>query len=405
MNQWHEKFRRLRQGRQWSLREAAQQLVAASPLYNQDQVETARQQIIRWERGNVSEPDSDNKAAIARMFDLPLRDFWPDRPLANNSIPDRLAPDEFSDLVGALQMPSVGRAHLDQAEQQVERLCSEYAYADATSLNTEVTTWLRDLTTLVRDGRVDYAGHGQVLRLVGWLSLLRSCLMYDLDNDAASAEACTAAEQMAHQLSDTSMEAWTWEIRAWKALTRGDMVSVIAAADAGLRINDHASIAAQLHAQKAKAYARLRDNHKTEVALEQVRHVLDTNTPPTNPRNHFVVDPTKASFYAMDAYRVLKADPVADSLAETVIQTSTTPSGAVLSPMRLAEAQLTRGLVLARAGDVDGAVSITHAALAHERRSAPSLLMVAQEVAQEITRTHPETGHDFAQHLRAIGAA
>jgi hypothetical protein len=38
-------------------------------------------------------------------------------------------------------------------------------------------------------------------------------------------------------------------------------------ANAGIERAPNASVAAQLHAQRAKAYARLQDRHKTEAAL------------------------------------------------------------------------------------------------------------------------------------------
>ncbi|NYI76827.1 hypothetical protein [Nocardioides panzhihuensis] len=190
------------------------------------------------------------------------------------------------------------------------------------------------------------------------------------------------------------------------ALTQGDMPNVIAAADAGIRCAPNASVAAQLHAQKAKAYARMKDGHKTEVALDRVREVLDSNDLPTNVRNHFSVDPTKASFYAMDAYRTLHGrERMADAMADTVIATSTRPDGTVISPMRLAEAQLTKAVLAARDGSPVTALDLAEAALNHERRSQPSLLLVASEVAHELEYRSPADGAEFRAHLRALGTS
>ncbi len=133
--------------------------------------------------------------------------------------------------------------------------------------------------------------------------------------------------------------AWTHEVTAWVALTSGDLPQVIASTDAGVQYAPHASVAAQLHAQSAKAWARMKDRHKTELSLDRIRKVLDSQPPVSNLRNHFVVDPTKANFYAMDAYRVIGADDLAQAMADTVVMTSTAPDGRVLSPMRLAEAR------------------------------------------------------------------
>ena len=129
MEPWHQKFRRLRQGRGWSLQRAAEAFVTASEHHAPDQVENVRTSIARWERGAVKDPDDASKVAIARMFDLPFGDFWPMRQLADETVPASLSKDEFSDLIGALRAPRVSGEHLEQAAAQVERLCSEIGRA------------------------------------------------------------------------------------------------------------------------------------------------------------------------------------------------------------------------------------------------------------------------------------
>lgn len=399
---WYEKFRRLRQGRGWSLHRAAEAYIAASDSHTPGQVENVRTSIARWERGSVKDPDAASKAAIARMFDLPFGDFWSARHMVDEVVPAPLAEAEFADLVAAMRSPRVGVEHLEQAAAQVERLCSEYASRDAAPLVLEVDQWLRDLRGLVANGRVNLAGHGQVLELTGWLALLRSCLMWDRGDALSSQQARVAAAGFAEDLGDGVMGAWTWEIQAWRALTLGDTPQVVAFANAGIEAAPSASVAAQLHALKGKAYARMGDKHKTEVALENVRQVLDTAPTPANLRNHFNVDPTKASFYMMDAYRVLGDDAQAEAMADSVIRTSTAWDGTSVSPMRTAEAQLTKATVSARRGDVDAAVAYVEQGLGHERRSAPSLTLVAREVTAEIGRHDPTTADDFAAHLRSL---
>lgn len=395
---WHAKFARLRHAHGWSLTQAADQFIAASAVHTEDQAENVRRQIMRWERGSVEAPTLPTRQAIAYMFDLPLEDFWPSRPLADIAVPDRLAPDEFSDLIAALRLPRVGQAHLDQAEAEVERLCSNYASEDARALTDEVNGWLRTLNELVTNGRVNLAGHAQVIRLTGWLALLRSCLMWDQGNAASCREARVAAAGLAEDLGDPVMAAWSWEIQAWTALTLGDMPQVVAMAEAGIEVAPTAPVAAQLHAQKAKAYARMRDQHKAEVELDAVRRVLDASPTPSNVRNHFNVDPTKASFYAMDTYRVLGVNGLADGMADTVIQTSSAWDGTIVSPMRLAEAQLTKALILARVGSVDQALDRADLAFSYARQSAPSLSMVAREVAREVGQSNPAEAREWASH-------
>jgi len=99
---------------------------------------------------------------------------------------------------------------------------------------------------------------------------------------------------------------------------------------------------------------------------------------------------------------VLRDDALADAMAETVIRTSRAWDGRVISPMRLAEAQLTRAIVLARNADVNGAVSMAEEAISYDRRSSPGLLLVANELAAEVRRQQPQTAIAFARRVREL---
>ena len=101
----------------------------------------------------------------------------------------------------------------------------------------------------------------------------------------------------------------------------------------------------QLFAQEAKAWARIGDHRQTEVALDKGRRLLESLPYPENLDHHFVVDPTKFDFYAMDCYRTLGEDKMAETLAEEVIQASTDFDGRERAPMRLAEARITLGVI------------------------------------------------------------
>src|SRR6266516_5024342 len=138
------------------------------------------------------------------------------------------------------------------------------------------------------------------------------------------------------------IQAWAHEIRAWMNLTSGDYHGVIAAAQAGTEAAPVHSVTVQLAAQEAKAWARIGDRRQTEVTLDRGRRLLEAMPYPENLDHHFVVDPTKFDFYAMDCYRHLGEDSMAENLADEVIRTSTDFDGTERAPMRLAEARITR---------------------------------------------------------------
>jgi hypothetical protein len=167
-------------------------------------------------------------------------------------------------------------------------------------------------------------------------------------------------------------------MRAWINLTTGDYNGVVAAARAGTAVTPHQSVAVQLLAQEAKAWARLGDRRQMEVALDKGRRLLESLPYPENLDHHFVVDPTKFDYYSMDCYRISGVNAMAETLADEVIQASTDFDGRERAPMRLAEARITLGVVRAREGDLEEAVSLGQRALTGERKSLPSLLMVSR---------------------------
>lgn len=389
---WSSKLARYRRAKGWSLADTARAFIAVSDLHTSDQIDSVRRTISRWEQGGIDVPCMESQAAIARMFDLPVRAFFPDN-TTPVSMPERLSVDAWTDLMAQLGRGSVDVAVLDTADAEVERLCTAYAGEPVGVVLDDSEQLGRYLVGL--QSQLDLRSMTRTYEMLSKLSLLRACLLYDL-NDRGGAEAARrAAFQFAQELGDGPLLAWCYEITSWVALTSGDLPQVIASADAGIRCAPKASVAAQLHAQSAKAWARMRDRHKTEFALDQVRTVLDAQPPATNLRNHFVVDPTKANFYAMDAYRVVGADDLAEAMADTVVLTSTSPDGRVLSPMRLAEAKLTHATLRARHGDIPGAIAQVEEALAIGRRSAPSLAMVTREVTREIERIDPGVAEAF----------
>lgn len=68
----------------------------------------------------------------------------------------------------------------------------------------------------------------------------------------------------------------------------------------GVEVTPHYSVAVQLFAQEAKGWARMGDRRQTEVALDKGRRLLDSLPYPENLDHHFVVDPMKFDYYAMD---------------------------------------------------------------------------------------------------------
>ena len=194
---------------------------------------------------------------------------------------------------------------------------------------------------------------------------------------------------MGKETDNAEISAWAHEMRAWMALTTGDYHGVVVAAQHGLEAAPHHGVAVQLAAQEAKAWARIGDRRQTEVALDRGRRLLDSMPYPENLDHHFVVDPTKFDFYAMDCYRHLGDDRIAESLATEVIEASTDFDGTERAPMRIAEARITLGVVAARQGELEQAIQHGERALSNERKSLPSLIMVSRDLTRVLKDRYP----------------
>ncbi|WP_050994185.1 hypothetical protein [Streptomyces violaceusniger] len=199
------------------------------------------------------------------------------------------------------------RPRLDALRITADRLCCEYAYMPADQLLMEGKAWLGRVVGLQHQ-RVSLAQHREIIALAGKLSLLVGCVEYDSGRPRDAEATRRAALMLGAEAGESSVQGWAHEMRAWFALTRGDYRGVIAAADAGIATAPNESVAAQLYAQKAKAWARLGDRQQTEVALDQGRLLLERLPYPENIEDHFVVDPAKYDFYRMDSYRKVGED-------------------------------------------------------------------------------------------------
>ena len=111
--------------------------------------------------------------------------------------------------------------------------------------------------------------------LAGWVALLIGCVEYDTGNRQAAETTRQAALSLGTDADHGEIMAWAHEMRAWMNLTSGDYHGVIAAARAGTEIAPNSSVAVQLLAQEAKAWARIGDRRQTEVALDRGRRLLD----------------------------------------------------------------------------------------------------------------------------------
>jgi len=411
---WARRITTEREARDWNKPQFIEALRAHAPAELPGK-ESLLRRVHSWESG-ASCPDDFYRPIIAKTFGTVTAAIWPaaggrdaDAELIAGTGMDTL------EILTRLRGSSIDAATLDGLRITVDRLCSDYAHLPAQHLLVEGRAWLRRITAML-DRQLTIGQHRELLAMAGWLAALVGCVEHDSVNRDAAEATRQAAWSLGEESGSNEIMAWAQEMRAWFALTRGDYRGVLAAAETGHAAAPRGPAAVQLHAQKAKAWARIGDRRQVEVALDEGRALLEQLPYPDNLDNHFAVDPTKWDFYSMDCYRILGGgdtasteNKLAESYAQEVIRIGTDATGTELSPMRNAEARITLGVISARQGDLESAVDYGKRALAGQRLSVPSLLMVSSELGTVLAERYSADASavdylDQLRHLRETAA-
>ncbi|WP_093267891.1 tetratricopeptide repeat protein [Saccharopolyspora shandongensis] len=398
---WARRIRSMREAKGWSQLQAAEQMRAHS-----DKELPATDHLLRrwkaWELGENRPGGFYASVVAATLGTVTASLFPPQKSISDLELVSATGMSTL-EIMSRLSASDVNEATLQAVRITVDKLCSEYSRMPPEDLIREGQQWLRRLVEM-QEQRLSFRQRRETLELAGWLALLVGCLEYDLGQRQAAEATRRSALSLGEEVGSGGILGWAHEMRAWFALTSGDYRGVIAAADAGEAAAGNHSVTVQLIAQKAKALARMGRRDEMLDTLERGRVVLDGMPYPDNIENHFMVDPSKYDFYAMDCYRQIGENRLARELSDEVIRASTDFHGNERWPMRIAEAQVTLGIVAAREGNLDEAVGYGRRALSGDRKSLPSLAMHSRDLSQVLTERYadePET-EAYLEQLQSI---
>jgi len=262
---WARRITSEREARGWNKPQFIDALRAHAPAELPGK-ESMLRRVHSWESGS-SCPDDFYKPIIAKAFGTVTAAIWPVQG-SRDADAELMAGTDMDTLevITRLRASSIDAATMEALRITVDRLCSEYPHLPAPQLLVEGRSWLRRITALL-DHQLTLGQHTELLSLAGWLAALVGCVEYDSANPGAAEATRQAAWKLGEETGNAEVMAWAQEMRAWFALTRGDYRGVIAAADTGHAVAASGSAAVQLHAQKAKAWARIGDRRQVEVAL------------------------------------------------------------------------------------------------------------------------------------------
>ncbi|MGW5052444.1 helix-turn-helix domain-containing protein [Actinokineospora sp. NPDC004072] len=394
---WAQRIRALRQARGWTQAEAAERMRRHTDENLPDHEHLVR----RWKAWELAEnkPGKHYATLIAATLETVTASLFPPDAHARRDV-DVLSATGMDtlEIVSRLNASDLNDATLHGLRITVETLCAEYSHGEPVELITEGRRWLRRIVEM-QEQRLTFAQRRQSLEQAGWLALLIGCLEYDVGDRRGAEATRKAALSLGAEIGHRGILGWAHEMRAWFSLMAGDYRGVVDAAHIGEAAAGSEGVSVQLLAQEAKAWARMGHVENMRRALDRGREVLEALPYPDNIASHFVVDPGKYDFYAMDCHCYVGEDRLAEALARDVIRAGAHGR----SPMRVSWAQGTLGIVAARAGELDQAIEHGRSALGTGRTSLPSFAVLYQDLAEAIAARYPKevAARDFLAELRA----
>jgi transcriptional regulator with XRE-family HTH domain len=271
---------------------------------------------------------------------------------------------EALDLVRCAAASDVGEETVNRLEQAVDALAIRYSITPPAELLARTRRYLSYAANLMGPNTRKTLGEHQRLVVVSaWLSLLAATLHIDLKQYAAANARLATAASLAQHADHPEIHAWTFETRAWSALTEGDYRAALELSQASQRLAPAGSSAQiQATAQEGRAWARIGSREETYSALDRVARLVSGLARPDRPEHHYRYDPDKAVAYVATTLAWL-GDPAAEPYAREVIARLKSAEDAGGWPRRVAAAQIDLGLALVSARKPDEAAAVAQAAI------------------------------------------
>jgi DNA-binding transcriptional regulator YiaG len=299
-------------------------------------------------------------------------------------------------------MSDISAGTIEALHVATDLLCRAYPTTAAAMLRDRAKKRLKQVHELLGK-RTTIDQHAELLVIAGWIAALLGCVHYDLGEREEAEAARQAAYQWAKQAGHGELMGWAFEMNAWFSLVEGNYEQLIETAQAGQHIAGTSNAAVQLTLQEAKGWAYLGDRKQTDAALTRAAQMLERLPVPAHREHHFAFDRTKYSFYASTCYAVVGDNSRAEEHAVEVITRHTRPDGSSNAPMRVAQARIDLGIVAARRGDLDEAISYGESAFEFDRKSLADLVSRTCElddIIQERYRGEQLAREFHERHLR-----
>jgi len=265
---------------------------------------------------------------------------------------------ESVELLRRAEASDLGTGTLQQLEELVEDLGTEYFTTPPAEFRATVLSWRRYVAQLL-EGKLTLRERRQLYAIAGWLSGLIAEASLALGEPAEPH--CTTALALAQQVGDARLTGWIHGTQAQIALYAGDPRDAITFAQAGRQVAPVGSAAGvRACALEARAHGRCGDLAEAEHALSRAEHALDVRTEPQT-RSFFSFDMPYVPYYAGTTFLWLGDTARARAWAGQAIELcDTDPSP---WPVARTSARVDLAVALTQAGEYDGAAAIGNEAM------------------------------------------
>jgi tetratricopeptide (TPR) repeat protein len=391
-----------------------------TPAAIRDRLICDEKRISKWESGEVLWPRPEYRRALQELtgWDAESIGFIPphrrsERPglLVGTVVPrDALQAEaemfDTLELAQLAEMSDISAGTVESLQQAADLLCRAYPTTPAATLRDRTKRRLKQVVELLGH-RTSLDQHRELLVTAAWMAALLGCVHYDLGEREEAEAARQAAYQWARQAGHGELMAWAFEMSAWFALCEGNYEQLIEFAQAGQQVAGVTNAGVQLALQEAKGWSRLGDRKQTDQALSQGATLLGQLPIPEHREHHFVFDHTKYMFYAATCYTTLGDDERAEEHAREVIAKHVRSDGTSNAPMRTAQTRIDLGIIAARRGDLDQAVTYGMSAFEFDRKSMSDLISRSADLDRLLRARYPgerlaQEYHEHHQHAKRL---
>jgi transcriptional regulator with XRE-family HTH domain len=388
-------IRSLREQRRWSQANLAREIEGLAYRISGDVISVTPRTISRWEGGQ--QPSAKYARLLETLFAVSVSVSVFPETLAGggttahpgSELPEQAMSadsDELAlQLVTDLATTNLPNHAIEGYAHEVDLLCRAYLFkSTAEMLARAVTCFVRGQE--LHSHRLGFRQQNELVTAMGWVALLIGNLCNDRDDQPRARHWCRIGERIAVETGHREMQAWSYEMRSWFAVSHGEPQHAVSQTEAGTALVKSTPILPQLILKEANALAQLGATASAERAIDRAQNAASILPLTDFPAHHFLVDRLRLDFFSLEARAWLRQDELVIESARSVLARLNDRTAPVAPPSFVTESNLNLALAHVRLGEFTQAIHHVDAALTNGgRQTMPSLVLGLRRIENEMT--------------------